>query len=159
MLEELIRAIAQEGVSLTSIAWLDLERMFHRVLTGLGYKAHLTPSGGDGGRDVLACDIQIDDVHWYSVEIKHWTDQKPGTREVGAFFYTTLREGRTGGLFLSTSGVSKSAVALRTEVHEDRLRFADGERLTHMCAHFVENENGVWRRHDTLRAFLFEDSY
>ena len=46
------------------------------------------------GRDVLACDILIDYVHWYSVEIKHWIDKKPGKREAGAFFDTTLREGR-----------------------------------------------------------------
>lgn len=158
MLEQLIREIAIEGLSLSDVAWFDVERLFHRVLTGLGYKAHLTPSTGDGGRDVLACDILVDDVHWYAIEIKHWTGQKPGKREVGAFFDTTLREGRTGGLFLSTSGVAQSAIALRTDVYEDRLRFADGSRLTKMCTHYVENQNGVWERHQTLRAFLFDES-
>ena len=156
MIEQLIRAIAREGLSLSDVAWFDLERLFHRVLTGMGYLAHLTPSAGDGGRDVLGCEIQVDDVHWYAVEIKHWKGQKPGKREVGAFFDTTLREGRAGGLFLSTSGVSASAIALRTEVHEDRLRFADGDRLTQMCEHYVENDKGVWERHKTLRAFLFD---
>lgn len=158
MLEQLIRLVAEEGTSLAEIAWFDLERLFHRVLVGLGYKAHLTPSSGDGGRDVLACDIQVDDVHWYAVEIKHWQNRKPGAREVAAFLETTLREGRTGGLFLSTSGVSERAVALRTEVHEERLRFADGTRLTRMCEHFVANQKGIWQRHQTLRAFLFDES-
>lgn len=156
MIEQLIRAIAEGGLSLSQIAWFDLERLFHQVLSGLGYKAHLTPSSGDGGRDVLACEIQIDDVNWYSVEIKHWTGAKPGKREVGAFFDTTLREGRAGGLFLSTSGVTSSAVELRTEIYEDRLRFADGERLIRMCEHYVAKDGGVWQRHRTLRAFLFE---
>lgn len=158
MIEQLIRAVAKENLDLSQIQWFDLERLFHRILVGLGYKAHLTPSAGDGGRDVLACDIQVDEVNWYAVEIKHWRGKKPGTREVGAFFDTTLREGRSGGLFLSTSGVTKTAAALRTQVHEDRLRFADGERLTRMCEHFVENEKGVWERHQTLRAFLFDQT-
>lgn len=156
MLERLIRAVADAEIDLNDIQWFDLERLFHRILVGLGYKAHLTPSAGDGGRDVLACDIQIDDVQWYAVEIKHWTSRKPGSREVASFFDTSIREGRKGALFVSTGGVARSAVELRTEVHRDYLRFADGVRLTQMCEHYIASKAGIWEKHQTLRAFLFD---
>lgn len=135
--------------------WHDIERMFFRVLQGLGFHVHLTPSSKDGGHDVLACDIQVDDVHWYNIEIKHWTGQKVGARHAEKTLETALREGRRGALLLSTSGVSESAVRVRTDVHQDYLRFGDEAKLIASCHHYVEGRGGVWAQHGTLRSFLF----
>jgi Restriction endonuclease len=155
MLDKLIEAIAAEQAALTDVHWYDIERLFFRVLQGLGFHVHHTPSSKDGGRDVLACDIQIDDVHWYNIEIKHWASQRPGAPHAQKTLETALREGRRGALLLSTSGVSESAVRVRTEMHEDYLRFGDGGKLIASCRHYMQGRGNVWSGHGTLRSFLF----
>lgn len=155
MLDKLIDAIAVEQAALADVHWYDIERLFFRVLQGLGFHVHHTPSSQDGGRDVLACDISVDDVHWYNIEVKHWASQRPGAPHAQKTLETALREGRQGALLLSTSGVTEGAVRVRTEVHQDYLRFGDGSKLIASCRHYVQGRSGVWSGHGTLRSFLF----
>ena len=155
MLDKLIESIAEAPSTLAEIPWYDVERLFYRVLQGLGFYVHQTPTSKDGGRDVLACDIQIDSVHWYNIEIKHWSTQKVGANHAKKTLETALREGRRGALLLSTSGVSDAAVRVRTEIHEDFLRFGDGQKLVASCNHYTQARSGLWNTHGTLRSFLF----
>lgn len=155
MLDKLIEVIAAQQVVLADIHWYDIERLFFRVLQGSGFHVHHTPSSHDGGRDVLACDIRVDDVHWYNVEIKHWVSGRPGAQHAQKTLETALREGRRGALLLSTSGVADAAVRVRTEVHQDFLRFGDGKKLVASCKHYTQGRSGVWNGHGTLRSFLF----
>jgi len=158
LLDNLIKAIGMEKVALNEIHWLDIERMFHRILVRLGFNAHLTPSSKDGGRDVLACDIKVDDVHWYNIEIKHWATKKVGSKVIGKTLETSLREGRQGALVLSTSGLAEDALRVRTEVYEDYIRVADGKKIVTSCRHLTQSTSGVWAPHSTLRSFLFADT-
>jgi len=158
MLDKLIGAIAAEQAKLAELHWYDVERLFYRVLQGMGFHVHHTPSSQDGGRDVLACDIQVDDVHWYNVEIKHWATRKAGPAQAQKTLETALCEGRRGALLLSTSGVSEAAVRVRTEVHQDYLRFGDGDKLVASCKHYTQGRSGVWNNHGTLRSFLFSNT-
>ena len=158
LLDKLIEAIAQHQTLPTELHWFDIERMFFRILRGLGFYAHQTPSTKDGGRDVLACEILIDDVHWYNVEIKHWTNKKVGAEPTRRTLETALREGRRGALLLSTSGVTPSAVKVRTELHQDYLRFADDRKLITSCKHLTQARSGIWNTHGTLRSFLFSET-
>lgn len=155
MLDKLIEAIAAQQTVLAEVHWYDVERLFFRVLQGLGFHVHHTPSSRDGGRDVLACDIRVDDVHWYNIEIKHWASGRPGAQHAQKTLETALREGRRGALLLSTSGVADAAVRVRTEVHQDFLRFGDGGKLVASCKHYTQGRSGVWNSHGTLRSFLF----
>lgn len=155
MIEALIRAVAEDGKLIESIQWFDLERLFLRVLTGLGYLAHATPFSHDGGRDILACELLVDDVKWYAIEIKHWSKRKPGKREVEAFLETSIREGRAGAVFVSTSGVSSKAVEIRTRAGADYLHFSDRAQVVGTCQHYVRVKSGVWQPHQSLRALLF----
>jgi Restriction endonuclease len=155
LLDKLIEAIAAEPGTLAELPWFDVERLFYRVLQGLGFHVHQTPSSHDGGRDVLACDIQVDSVHWYNIEIKHWTNRKVGATHAKKTLETALREGRRGALLMSTSGVSPAAMKVRTEIHEDYLRFGDGHKLVASCRHYTQARSGIWNSHGTLRSFLF----
>lgn len=155
LLDKLIEAIAEEQVSLEELHWHDIERLFYRLLQGLGFHAHITPSSKDGGRDVLACDISNDDVHWYNIEIKHWPTRKVGRSPAQKILQTALKEGRRGALLLSTSGVSDDAIRIRTEIHQDYLRFGDGAKLVASCKHYKKVSSGLWVEHNTLRSFLF----
>ena len=136
-LDKLIEEIAAEQIALHEIHWHDMERMFHRILQGLGFHAHLTPSSKDGGRDILACDIQVDDIQWYNIEVKHRFSRKVGPQVVKKTLETSLREGRRGALVLSTSGVSEEALQVRTEVYEDFIRIGDGQKTVTICKHFT----------------------
>jgi hypothetical protein len=158
LLDNLIRGIGMEEIPLRDIHWLDIERMVHRIFERMGFHAHLTPSSKDGGRDVLACDIKVDDVHWYNIEIKHWAGKKVGTKVIAKTLETALREGRRGALVLSTSGVSEDALRVRTEVYEDYIRVGDAKKLVTSCRHLTQSKSGVWSPHSTLRSFLFADT-
>jgi hypothetical protein len=116
----------------------------------------LTPSSKDGGRDILACEIQVDDVHWYNIEIEHWLGRKVGRQVVEKTLETSLREGRRGAILLSTSGVSEEALRVRTEIHENFIRIGDAEKIVTSCRHFTQAQNALWTPHSTLRSFLFE---
>jgi len=159
LIESLIRGIAEEKIALHEVQWFDLERIFHRIIEGFGFHAHLTPSAKDGGRDVLACEMLIDDVTWYNIEIKHWKTGKPGKREVASFLDTSVREGRKGALFYSTYGVTDSAISLRTAVNQDFLRFADKNHLIASCKHYARSDEGIWRPFNTLREFIYSESF
>jgi Restriction endonuclease len=156
MIEALIAAIAAENIDITDIEWRDLERLVHQTLRGLGFHAHLTPPGKDGGRDVLACDILLDDVHWYNIEIKHWRDRSIGRNEAAATLETAIFEGRRGALLLSPRRPSPAALSVRTEVHRDFLRFGSRTNIVHSCQHYVSNRDGFWKPAGGLRSFLFE---
>jgi hypothetical protein len=158
MLDKLIEAIAAEPKTVGDLPWFDVERLFYRVLQGLGFHVHQTPSSKDGGRDVLACDIQVADVHWYNIEVKHWTSRKVGAGHAKKTLETALREGRRGALLLSTSGVSDEAVRVRTEIHQDFMRFGDGQKLVASCRHYTQARSGIWNGQGTLRSFLFSST-
>jgi hypothetical protein len=155
LLDKLIEAIANEQATLEELHWHDVERLFYRLLQGLGFHAHITPSSKDGGRDVLACDIRVDNVHWYNIEIKHWQTRKVGPGPTRKTLETALREGRRGAVLMSTSGVSDDALRVRTEVYQDYLRFADGSKLVASCKHYTQAKTGLWLENNTLRSFLF----
>lgn len=159
LLDNLIKGIGMEDISLRQVHWLDMERMFHRLLERMGFHAHLTPSSKDGGRDVLACDIKVDDVHWYNIEIKHWASRKVGANVVAKTLETSLREGRRGALVLSTSGASEEALRVRTEVYEDYIRVGDAQKIVTSCRHLTQSDGGVWSPYSTLRSFLFADTF
>lgn len=158
-IEKLIQGIAEEKINIQEIQWFDIERLFHRLIEGFGFHAHLTPVSKDGGRDILACEILVDGVNWYSIEIKHWKNKRPGKKEVASFLDTSIKESRKGALFFSTSGITESAIRLKTEVGHDFLRFADKSHLITSCKHYTQSANGVWAPFKTLREYIFTSSF
>lgn len=158
MIDALISAIAAADVALADVEWRDVERLVHQTLRGLGFHAHLTPSGNDGGRDILACDILVDDVHWYNIEIKHWRDRSVGRREVVATLETAIFEGRRGALLLSPRAPGAAALSVRTDIQRDFLRFGSETKIVNSCRHYVASKGQLWMPIGGLRSFLFEET-
>ena len=156
MIEHLIAAVAAQDIEIAEIEWRDMERLVHQTLRGLGFHAHMTAPANDGGRDILACDIRIDDVHWYNIEIKHWRDRSVGRREVTATLETAIFEGRRGALLLSARPPGAAALSVRTEVHRDFLRFGSEEKIVQSCRHYVSRDCALWKPLGGLRGFLFD---
>lgn len=158
MIERLIEAVAAEEIDIAEIEWRDMERLAHETLRGLGFHAHLTASANDGGRDILACEILVDDVHWYNIEIKHWRDRSIGRREAAATLETAIFEGRRGALILSPRPPGAAALSVRTDVHQDFLRFGSEAKIVRSCRHYVSKDGVLWKPVGGLRSFLFEDT-
>lgn len=156
MIESLIEAIAGKAISIADIEWRDMERLVHQTLRGQGFHAHLTPPANDGGRDIVACDILIDDVHWYNIEIKHWRHRGPGRREVASTLETAILEGRRGALMLSPLPAGTAALSVRTEVHQNYLRFGSEAKIVQSCRHYVSKDRKIWQPSGGLRSFLFD---
>ena len=70
----------------------------------------LTPPAKDGGKDVvLRCYVQGRQAEYF-VEIKHWrSPSRVGGGALRDFLNVIVREGRDGGLFLSTYGYCDNA--------------------------------------------------
>jgi hypothetical protein len=159
MIELLIAAVAAQDISIADIEWRDMERLFHQTLRGLGFHAHLTAPANDGGRDILACDILVEEVHWFNIEIKHWRDRSIGRREVAATLETAIIEGRRGALLLSPRPPGAAALSVRTDVHRDFLRFGSENKIVRSCRHYVSRDGALWTPLGGLRGFLFEDTH
>lgn len=50
--QESIQPLIKDRVS--QLSWEDMERLVAGMLKAMGYCAHVTPKGSDGGRDVIA---------------------------------------------------------------------------------------------------------
>jgi restriction system protein len=86
----------------------ELEHLTAALLRALGYKARVTPTGPDRGRDVIA---SPDGLGFQSprvmAEVKHRPGSPMGPQEVRSFV-GGLREGDRG-LYVSTGGFTKEA--------------------------------------------------
>ncbi|CAL4869711.1 hypothetical protein MMA231_04003 (plasmid) [Asticcacaulis sp. MM231] len=112
----------------------------------------------DGGRDIVACDILVDDVHWYNIEVKHWRARNVGSTQASACLETAIREGRKGALLISTGGVGPAAMSVRSEAHRDYLRFGEEQKVVLTCKHYVANAAGLWRPIRDFRTFLLDQT-
>lgn len=158
MVEALIEAVAAQHISIEEIEWRDLERLIHQTLLGMGFHAHLTASAKDGGRDIVACDIMVDDVHWYNIEVKHWRGRSVGRKEAAATLETAISEGRRGALLVSARAPGPAALSVRSEVHHNYLRFGSEAKIVQSCQHYVSKNGGLWKPIGGLRGFLFENT-
>ncbi|MBY3323018.1 hypothetical protein HFO02_05205 [Rhizobium laguerreae] len=84
IIREAMRAIAERLArapdEIAMIEWRDMKRVLREIFEGLGFGTALTRSSRDGGFDLS---LEIDSAvgrETYLVEVKHWTDQKPGRR-------------------------------------------------------------------------------
>jgi hypothetical protein len=63
----------------------------------------LTRPGKDGGFDLELSSTEGGQKRVYLVEVKHWTDQKPGPAHLKKIISVTASKRADGGLLLSTS--------------------------------------------------------
>lgn len=117
----------------------------------------LTPPAKDGGKDVvLGCYVQGRQAEYF-VEIKHWRSRsRVGGGALRDFLNVIVREGRVGGLFLSTYGYCDNAFEQLTEIDRQRLRFGDAEKIVALCHTYVKARSGIWSPPENLADVLYE---
>lgn len=72
----------QHPDELATVEWRDLERLLREVFEGIGFHVILTRPSKDGGFDLELTATERGQKQVYLVEVKHWSEQKPGTVHV-----------------------------------------------------------------------------
>src|SRR5271165_1604980 len=75
---ELARRLALHPEEMPTVEWRDLERILRETFEGTGFDTELTRSTKDGGFDLELSITEQGQRTVYLVEVKHWSDQKPG---------------------------------------------------------------------------------
>lgn len=140
----LAAVICEDPGKLQELEWRDLERMLAVVLDGLGYVVSLTNGAKDGGKDIVLQFVACHEAQSYYVEVKHWVSGKRvGRAPVREFLSVIARDGQDGGILISTSGFSTSAVQGLTEI--ERLRLGDSNTVVSLCRTYLGVSNGLMR--------------
>ena len=150
------KMIAKSPDVLDELEWRDLERVMAEVFDGIGFSVELTPGSKDGGKDiVLQCNVEGRQCE-YVVELKHWRSrQRVGGGYLRSFLKVIVREGRSGGLFLSTYGCCDNAFEQLTEIERKRLRFGNQDKIIALCQTYVKAKAGIWLS-ENLSEVLFD---
>lgn len=156
MLDRLAVGIAEAQIDLRQIEWRDLERMVGHVLKELGYAVNVTAASQDDGRDVIVADVNVQPLGIYNIEIKHWTEEPVGSREMRRLLDVSVREGRDGALMLATSGVRDNALRVRSETMLDYLRVGRDTKIVMACRSFVKRRAGLWTAPQPFKSFMLE---
>jgi restriction system protein len=151
--------VAKQSRHLDELEWRDIERMIAEVFDGIGFFVELTPGSKDGGKDViLRCVVEGKD-QTYIVEVKHWrAGSRVGEGAIRDFLNVIIREGRAGGLYLSTYGYTTTAFESLSEIERRTLRFGSEEKIVSLCKTYVKMRSGIWSPPTKLTDVLFNDT-
>lgn len=149
--------IAKNPRTLMSLKWRDLERTVARIMEGLGFSVVLTPPSKDGGKDLVLSFEASNRETSYIVELKQWrAGNRVGPDAVSSFLSVIVREQRSGGLFLSTSGYTQGAFEGLTEIQRRTLKFGATEKIVALAKTYTRAEAGLWTPPAALDDILFE---
>jgi restriction system protein len=156
---EFAHMIARNARALDHVEWRDLERIVAEVFEKLGFDVELTPSSKDQGRDViLECSVK-GTRRSYIIEVKHWrSGARVGSSTIRDFVDVVAREGRDGGVFLSTYGYTGNAFEAITEIERQRVRFGSEEKIAALCRKYSRAAAGLWSPPEVLADIVFEDT-
>lgn len=155
---EFAKLVATDSSVLDHLEWRDVERMMSRVMSGLGFDVTLTPSSKDGGKDLILRCQAGGKGESYIVELKHWrAGNRVGESVVTDFFRVIAKEGREGGLILSTSGYTSGASEAVTRLSTNRLRIGGKTKIIKLCETYMRADSGLWHPPDELPEILFEE--
>jgi len=142
---EFARLIAHNVEVLQNLEWRQLEETMAEVFSGLGFKTTLTPESKDGGKDLIL-EYYVDGagVTFY-VELKHWrSPTRVGSGIITDFLKVIVRDGKQGGLLLSTYGFTNNAFEGLTEVTSRKLHFGEKDKIASLCQYYEKAKRGLW---------------
>jgi restriction system protein len=157
-MRDLAKAVAQHPEILSDIEWRDLERLLREVFEVIGFDTKLTRPGKDGGFDLELTATERNQRRTYLVEVKHWTEQKPGPSHVRKFVDVTATRQAAAGLMLSTSGFStpvyRGITEFRMPVH-----LGEGEKVVSLCKTYYRLRSALWVEDTDLQDTLFAGTH
>jgi HJR/Mrr/RecB family endonuclease len=136
--------ICNEPGRILDLEWRDLERMLATVFDGIGYAVRLTPGSKDKGKDIVVGFVVSGKTHSYYVEVKHWVSgKKVGERQIKEFISVVVGDQQEGGILISTSGFTASAMQGITEIERKKLRFGTSDTIVTLCRTYLNVARGL----------------
>lgn len=152
-MRDLALLIAKHPEALAKIEWRELEKVLRETFEGIGFDTKLTRPGKDGGFDLELSSTEGGHTRVYLVEVKHWSDQKPGPTYLKKFISVTASKRAEGGLLLSTSGFSGTIYSGIVEFSAP-VRLADGDKVVALCRTYYRLRSALWLEDVNLRETL-----
>lgn len=117
MWDELIRRLSLDPQLVHSLHPRAFEELVAELLTREGADVKLTSPTRDGGRDVLVYQQTSIGSHFYLVECKRYAPDRPvGVSIIRGFYGVIAQERATGGLLVTTSAFTASAVSFQKAI-------------------------------------------
>ncbi|MES2988704.1 MAG: restriction endonuclease [Pseudomonadota bacterium] len=152
-MRELAKQIAMDPNELRVTEWRDLERVLREVFEGIGFDTHLTRPGKDGGFDLELSAQTPEGRKTYLVEVKHWSEQKPGAAHLTKLVRVSIERAVEGALLLSTSGFTSTIYSGLLEVGPP-VRLGAGEKVIALCKTYYRLSTGYWLEESLLEALF-----
>jgi hypothetical protein len=152
-MRDLARLIAERPEFLAKIEWRELEKVLRETFEGIGFDTKLTRPGKDGGFDLELTAVEGGHRRIYLVEVKHWTDQKPGPSHLRRFISVTVSRQAEGGLLLSTSGFARTISSGITEFSAP-VRLGDSTKVVALCKTYYRLQSALWLDDTSLQETL-----
>lgn len=153
-MQELACLIAEHPEVLARIEWRELEKVLRETFDGIGFDTKLTRPGKDGGFDLELTTTETGKKRTYLVEVKHWTDQKPGGTHLKKFISVTASKQAAGGLLLSTSGFAGTIYSGIAEFSAP-VHLGQGDKVVALCRTYYRLRSALWSEEVSLREALF----
>jgi hypothetical protein len=157
-MREIATRLAEHPDELQRMEWRDLERVLREVFEGIGFDTTLTRSGKDGGFDLELRSTSDGIQSVYLVEVKHWAEKRPGSKEFKKLVKVAARCQATGGLLLSTSGFSNRIFKGIAEAERMTVRLGNHRKILSLCRTYYRLGTELWIRDQDLQEVLFEET-
>lgn len=161
IIREAMRAIAERLAlapdEIGIIEWRDLERVLREVFEGMGFDTTLTRSGKDGGFDLELVTNTENGRQTYLIEVKHWTEQKPGSSHLKKLVRVTARQKANYGILLSSSGFSPSIFQGITSRARKTVRLGGRDKIISLCNTYYRIGKQIWEPAPSMSEHLMAD--
>lgn len=116
----------------------------------------MTPSAKDGGFDVeVRFENDEGKKETYLIEVKHWSESRPGAKHLTKLIEVTASRKATGGVLLSTNGFANTIYQGVTEIGAP-VQLGTGEKIVSICYAYERIHSGLWTSGDNLKEILFD---
>lgn len=153
-----MRAVAERLArfpdEISTLEWRDMERVLREVFEGMGFDTTLTRGGKDGGFDLELVTFGDAGREVYLVEVKHWTDQKPGKSHIRKLVRVTARAEATKGILLSTSGFAPSIYEGLAEAERSTVAVGGRDKIVGLCTTYYRLGEQLWQPDSSLSTQL-----
>ncbi|WP_316169026.1 MULTISPECIES: restriction endonuclease [unclassified Bradyrhizobium] len=157
-MRELAKTLAQYPDELSRVEWRDLERLLGEVFEGIGFDTRVTRSSKDGGVDLELTTSEEGKRQVYLVEVKHWSEQRPGISHLRKLVRVTAARRATAGVLLSSSGFTRptySGIAeFTTPVH-----LGGKDKIVSLCRTYYRLSSALWLEDTNLQRALFSGTF
>ncbi|NEK38211.1 hypothetical protein GR253_29530 [Rhizobium leguminosarum] len=142
-MQKLADLVANSPEALTTLKWWEVEAVLREAFEGMGFGTKLTRPSKDGGFDLELTINESGKKRVFLVEVKHWTDQRPGSKHLKKLIKVTLSQSVEGSFLLSSSGFTKTIYSGITEISTP-VRLGSRNKIVALCRTYYRLKNQLW---------------